>query len=105
VPDGFDVRPEQLRRGAADLRTDADDLDDAVLRAGAAVDQVAGACGPGPLAGAAGELAEQLDRAVAAIRASVEDGAGALDASSVGYLASDGRASSVFGAPGLDGLR
>jgi hypothetical protein len=105
VSDGFDVRPEQLRHGAADLRDDADRLDNALLAVGAGVDQVTGACGPGPLAGAATELAEQLDRAVAAIRASVEDGAGALDASSVGYLASDGRASSVFGAPGLDGLR
>jgi hypothetical protein len=100
VPDGFDVHPEQLRRGAADQRVDADGLDVAARQAGAAVDQVSEAAGPGPLAGAAWELATQLDRALLAIRASLTDCAGALEASSAQYLASDARAGA-----GLDGPR
>ncbi|HEY2225999.1 type VII secretion target [Actinomycetospora sp.] len=98
MPDGFDVHPEQLRRGAVGLRADADSLDDAAVQAGAAVDQVSQAAGPGPLAGAASELATKLDRAVQAIRTSLADCAGALEASSAQYLTSDARASS-----GLDG--
>ncbi len=100
MPDGFDVHPGQLRRGAADLRADADDLDDAALVAGAAVDQVSEAAGPGPLAGAASELAAQLDRAVQAIRESLTECAGALEVSSAQYLRSDARAEA-----GLDGPR
>ena len=100
MPDGFDVHPEQLRRGAADLRADADGLDDAALPAGAALDQVSGACGPGPLGGAASEFAARLDRALQAIRSSLRDCAGALEASSAQYLTSDRRAGA-----GLDGAR
>ena len=99
MPDGFDVRPEQLRRGAADLRADADGLDDAAVQARAVIDQVAGACGPGPIAGAASELAAQLDRALTAIRASPAECAGALEASSTQYLTSDRQAGA-----GLDGI-
>lgn len=99
MPDGFDVRPEQLRRGAADLRADAEALDDAGLRLGAALDQVPGAAGPGPLAGAAADLAAMLDRAVQAIRASLDDCAGAVEASSAQYVTSDARTSA-----GLDGV-
>lgn len=51
MPDGFDVRPEQLRRGAADLRSDADGLDDAVLRVGAAFDDVSVGCRCGSAGG------------------------------------------------------
>jgi hypothetical protein len=108
VPDGFDAHPEQLRRGAVDLRADADGLDDAALQIGAAVDQVAGTAGPGPLAGAASELAALLDRALRAIRTSLEDCAGAVEASSTQYLASDGRSASGLGGvvvPGSDGPR
>ena len=106
MPDGFDVHPEQLRRDAADLRADADGLDDAALQIGAAVDQVSEAAGPGPLAGAASEFSAQLDRALQAIRTSLEDCAGAVEASSTQYLASDGRSASGLGGvviPGLDG--
>ena len=105
MPDGFDVHPEQLRRGAADLRSDADGLDDAGLAVGAAVDGASAAAGPGPLAGAAAEFSAQLDRAVQAIRTSLEDCAGALEASSAQYLTADGRAGAGIVVPGLDGPR
>ena len=99
MPDGFDVRPEQLRRGTADLRADADALADAGLAVGTAVDQVSGAAGWGPLAGAASELAAQLDRAAQAIHASLVDCAGAVEASSKQYVTGDGQAGA-----GLDGV-
>lgn len=99
MSDGFDVRPEQLRRGAADLRADADGLDDAALAVGAALGQVSAAAGPGPLAGAATELAAQLDRAVQAVRSSMTECAGALEASSSQYVTSDGRAGAGFDGP------
>ena len=99
MPDGFDVRPEQLRQGGADLRADAEGLDDAALGLGAAMDQVAAASGPGPLAGAAAEFSAQLDRAVRAIVASLTDCAGALEASSAQYAATDGEASSALSGP------
>ena len=99
MPDGFDVRPEQLRRGAADLRRDAEGLDDASVDLGAAVEQVAAASGEGPLAGAAAEFSAQLDRALQAIRSSLVDGAGALEASSAQYMAADGQASSALSGP------
>ncbi|NMO93218.1 hypothetical protein [Actinomycetospora sp. TBRC 11914] len=103
MPDGFDVRPEQLRRGAADLRADADGLDDAALQAGVAVDDVAAAAGAGPLAGAASAFSSQLDRAVQAIVGSLTDCAGALEASSAQYVTADGQAGVVT--PGLGGPR
>jgi hypothetical protein len=99
VPDGFDVRPEQLRRGAADLRADADSLDDAALGVGAALDGVASGAGVGPLGGAASELGSQLDRALQAIQASLVDCAGALEASAAQYVSSDGRAASRLEGP------
>ncbi len=104
MPDGFDVRPEQLRRGAADLRADADGLDDAGLSVGAAVDQVSGAVGWGPLAGAASELAAQFDRAVQAIRASLLDCAGAVEASSAQYVTSDEQAGAGLGSVLIPGV-
>ena len=108
MPDGFDVHPDQLRRGAADLRADADGLDGAGLEIGAALDQVSEAAGPGPLTGAASQLSGQLDRALQAVRTSLEDCAGAVEASSTEYLASDGRSASGLGGvaiPGFDAPR
>lgn len=107
MPDGFDVRPEQLRRGAADLRADADGLDDAGLAVGAAMDEVSEAAGPGPLAGAASELAASLDRSVQAVCESVTDCAGALEAAGAQYLTGDaGSASGLDDVlPGFDGPR
>lgn len=99
MPDGFDVRPEQLRRGAADLRADADGLGAAARALGAAIDQISAAAGQGPLAGAAAELAARVDRAVKTVRASLEDCAGALEASSTTYLTGDGRAGAGFDGP------
>jgi hypothetical protein len=99
VPDGFDVRPEQLGRGAADLRADADSLDDAGLQIGAAFDEVAAGAGVGPLGGAASELGSQLDRALQAIRASLADCARALEASAAQYVSTDGRAASRLEGP------
>jgi hypothetical protein len=77
VPDGFDVRPEAPRRGAADLRSDAGALD-----------------------GALSGLADGLGRAVDATRQSLEDCANALDAAGTQYLTSDGSAASgLFSVP------
>ncbi len=99
MSDGFDVRPEQLRRGAADLRADAEGLGDAALGLRAAMDLVAAASGPGPLSGAASEFSAQLDRAARAVVASLTDCAGALEASSAQYVATDGEASSALSGP------
>jgi hypothetical protein len=105
VPDGFDVRPETLRRGAADLRSDAGALDDARGTANTAAQQAAGAAGPGPLGDALSGLADGLGRAMDATRQSLADCANALDAAGTQYLTSDGSAASGLAdvpLPGFD---
>ncbi len=99
MPDGFDVRPETLRRGAADLRTDAGGLDAVRGMTTAAAQQTAGAAGTGPLTGAADEFGALLARTIDAARRSIEDCAGALDASATQYLTSD--ADSASRLPGV----
>jgi hypothetical protein len=89
VPDGFDVRPDALRRGAADLRADAGAIESARATASEAVQQTAGAAGTGPLTGAAYDFAAGLDRALNALGRRVEDCAAALDADRLQYLVGD----------------
>jgi hypothetical protein len=104
VPDGFDVRPETLRRGAADLRSDAGALDGVRQGANSAAQQAAGAAGSGPLSEAVSGFADGLGRALDAARRSIEDSANALDAAGAQYLTSDGSASSPFSGAPLPGL-
>lgn len=100
MPDGFDVRPETLRRDAAELRGDAGGLDEARGMTTVAARQAARAAGTGPLTGAADEFGVQLDRAIDAARRSIEDCANALDAAGTQYLTSDGSAASrISGVP------
>ncbi|MCD2197889.1 hypothetical protein LQ327_31420 [Actinomycetospora endophytica] len=105
MPDGFDARPAELHRGAAGLRDDADALDQAGDQVGTALEQAGGAAGAGPLAGAATEFADQLDRVVQATLASLADCAGALDTSANQYVLDDTGAASGLGGvmlPGFD---
>jgi hypothetical protein len=105
VPDGFDVRPETLRRAAAELRTDAGALENARATAGAAAQQAAGAAGSGPLTGAAQDLAAGLDQVLDAVRLSIDGSADALDATAAQYLTTDGSSASRLDGiplPGLD---
>jgi hypothetical protein len=104
MPDGFDVRPEQLRRGAADLRDDAGRLGDAASDAGAAVDQVTHAAGPGRVAAAAADFSLQLDGAMRAIHASLLDCASALETASTQYLVGDDHVSSTLTGGAVPGV-
>ena len=89
MSEGVDVRPEDLRRGAAQLRDDAGRLGTAVGRAADGVGSVATGAGDGPLAEAADALASRLDALLRAVAGSVTDCASALDAASTQYLAMD----------------
>ena len=105
MPDGFDVRPETLRRGAADLLGDAGAVEIARSAAVAAAQQAAGAAGTGPLAGAAHDLSADLERAAAALRESITDSADALDATAAQYLTADKNSGSRLdgiAVPGFD---
>lgn len=86
---GFDVTPEDLRRGAADLRTDAEALDAARIAASSAAQAAAQSAGRGPLATAAMEFAAQMDRAAASARRGIEAAAAALEASATTYVTDD----------------
>ena len=105
MPDGLDVRPDALRRGAADLRTDSGALESARATAGAAAQRAAGAAGSGPLAGAAHDLAAGLDQSLRALRQSIDGSADALDATAAQYLRADGSSALRLDGipiPGLD---
>lgn len=104
MPDGFDVRPETLRRGAADLRSDAGALDGVRQGADAAAQQAAGGAGAGPLSAAVSGFADGLGRALDATRRSIEDCANALDAAGAQYLTSDATASSRLSGVPLPGF-
>lgn len=86
---GFDVTPDDLRRGAAGLRTDAEALDAARIAASSAAQAAARFTGLGPLATAAMEFAAQMDRAGANTRRSIEAAAAALEASATTYVTDD----------------
>jgi Excreted virulence factor EspC, type VII ESX diderm len=108
VPDGFDVRPEQLQQGAAGLHTDASQVDEARGQISAAAQSAAGAAGTGPLTGAAYDFASQIDKAVGAMLRSIEDIAHALESAAANYQSSDAAASrrlSGVALPGFDGPR
>ncbi|WP_433782383.1 hypothetical protein ACQPX6_21125 [Actinomycetospora sp. CA-101289] len=89
MPEGVDVRPEDLRRGAALLRDDAGRLGAAVGRAVEGVAAVATGAGDGPLVEAADALAGRLDALLRALTGSVTECAAALDAASAQYVALD----------------
>ncbi|GLZ51328.1 type VII secretion target [Actinomycetospora sp. NBRC 106378] len=97
MPDGFDVRPDQLRAGASALRGDVSGVNAARGRAGAAAQSAAGGSGEGPLAHAANELSSQLDKAVDAIERSVTATAAAIEAAAGNYQTSDAAASRSIG--------
>jgi hypothetical protein len=89
MSEGVDVRPEDLRRGAALLRDDAGRLGAAVGRAADGTGSVASGAGDGPLVEAADALAGRLDALLRAVTGSVTDCAAALDAASEQYVALD----------------
>jgi hypothetical protein len=103
VPDGFDVRPDGLRRGAAELRTDVGALEGARGTASAAARQAADAAGTGPLAGAVHDLAVGLDRVVTTLRQGIDESADALDATAAQYVTTDQRSASGLGRAQLPG--
>jgi hypothetical protein len=106
MPDGFDVRPEQLQQGAAGLRNDASQVDGARGQVSAAAQSAAGAAGTGPLTGAAYDFASQIDKAVGAMLRNIEDTANALDTAAASYQSSDAATSrrlSGIPLPGFDG--
>lgn len=87
--EGFDVRPEELRAGAAALRGDARDLAAAYRAATAAAASVAGACGTEPLTTAAARFGQALDAAGGAVATRVTDAAASLEASGSAYVTGD----------------
>ncbi|MDF2978265.1 MAG: hypothetical protein K0S40_2993 [Actinomycetospora sp.] len=89
MSEGVDVRPEDLRRGAAQLRDDAGRLGASSRQAVDGGTSVVTAAGDGPLAEAADALAGHLDALLRAVTGSVTDCASALDAASTQYLAMD----------------
>ncbi|PVZ05770.1 hypothetical protein [Actinomycetospora cinnamomea] len=89
MPEGIEVRPEGLHRGADQLRDDAGRLGAAVDQAGQGARAAAGASGDGPLGGEADALAGRLDALLRAVAGSVTECAATLDAASAQYLATD----------------
>ena len=105
MPDGFDVRPDALRRGAADLRTDAGALESTRATASEAIQLAAGGAGTGPLAGTAHDFAAGLERAMSALRQGVVGSADALEATATQYLTADQHSASRLDSipvPGFD---
>jgi hypothetical protein len=108
VPDGFDVRPEQLQESAVGLRGDASQLDEARAQVSAAAQSAAGSAGTGPLAEAAYDFAAQIDSAIGAMLRGLQNTAHAMDATAAGYESSDAAVSrrlSDGSLPGFDGPR
>ena len=100
MPEGVEVRPEELRRGAGQLRDAAGRLGAAVGQASHGADATGNAAGDGPLAEAASTLAARLDALAHAATGNVIGCADALDAASTQYLALDqGGAARLDGAP------
>jgi hypothetical protein len=101
--EGFGVRPEELRAGAAGLRGDAGDLVAACRAASAALASASGACGTEPLASAASRFAQALDGAGGAVSRRVTDAAASLEASATTYVTGDGSAAEGLGGPAAPG--
>lgn len=100
VPDGVEVRPEDLRRVARLLRDDTARVDAARGQAVSAAEATVGAAGDGPLAGAADPLAARLDALLRGVTSRVLESADALDAASTQYLDVDRAAAGELGAGG-----
>ncbi|MFC5140500.1 type VII secretion target [Actinomycetospora rhizophila] len=101
--EGFDVRPEELRAGAAALRGDAEALVAACRAASAAIASASGACGTEPLASAASRFGQALDGAGGAAARRVTDAAASLEASASTYVARDGGVADGLGGPAVPG--
>ncbi|MEJ2861424.1 type VII secretion target [Actinomycetospora flava] len=101
--EGFEVRPEELRAGAAALRGDAGELTRAYRAASAAVAAAGGACGTEPLASAAARFGQALDAAGGVASTRVTDAAVSLEASATAYLADDQGVAGGLGGPGAPG--
>ena len=97
MPEGVEVRPEDLRRGAAQLRDDAGRLGAVVGQATHGAGAAAGAAGHGPLADAADRLATRLDALLRAVTGGVTGCADALDAASTRYLGTDQGGAAALG--------
>jgi hypothetical protein len=102
MPEGVEVRPENLRRAAAQLHDDAARLGPAVDQATDGAGAAAGAAGDGPLAEAADALAARLLMLLGAVTVSVTESADALDAASAQYLATDRAAARSLGGPAVE---
>lgn len=100
MPEGVEVRSDDLRRVAAQLRDAVGRLGAAAGRAADGVGAAASGAGDGPLAEAADMLAARLHVLLGVVTGSVTEGADALDAASTRYLATDREAASDLGGPG-----
>jgi hypothetical protein len=99
MPEGVEVGPEDLRRVALQLRDDAGRLEAAVGGAVDGIGATASGAGDGPLAEAADALAARLQMLLGAETDSLIESAGALDAASAHYLATDQAAARGLGGP------
>ena len=97
MPEGVEVRPENLRRGAGLLRDDAGRVHEAGGRLTAAAGATASAAGDGPLAGAADAFAARVEALLRAVTSRVLESADALDAASVQYRDADRSAAADLG--------
>jgi uncharacterized membrane protein len=108
VPDRFEVRPDELTRAAIGLRAEAQGADEARGRGSAALQSAADSAGEGPLAGAAIELAAQVDKVIGAVLRGLDDTAAAISTSATAYSTTDAAESRRIAdtpIPGLDGPR
>ncbi|MDD7967090.1 hypothetical protein [Actinomycetospora lemnae] len=96
----MDVRPEDLRRGAALLRDDAGRVGAALGPAAEGAATTATGAGDGPLAEAADALAGRLDALLRIVTGSITECADALEAASTEYLATDQGTAAGLGEPG-----
>ncbi|WP_433027737.1 hypothetical protein [Actinomycetospora sp. CA-053990] len=97
MPEGVEVGPEDLRRGAGLLRDDAGRVDEAGGRLTAAAAATASTAGDGPLAGAADAFAARLEALLRAVMSRVLESADALDAASAQYRDGDRAAATDLG--------
>jgi hypothetical protein len=96
--DGFDVVPDSLRRASSNVSADAADVGSGGTRGAEGATAAGGGAGDGPLAGALGALASELNRCSAAIRSELEQSGTSLDAAANLYLLiDDGVASRMTG--------
>ena len=99
MPEGVEVRPEDLRHGAGLLRDEAGRLDACRGQAMSGTEATASAAGDGPLEGAASAFGEPLTSLLEGVTRSVTECADALEAASAQYLAADHGAATRLGRP------